>query len=391
MKHIIILLLVISCKVLVAQSPVTIPYPETQFYCAPVSKEIVDNELDSIYEYWYDTSNNKWNIEFKYEFQYNETGLLTKSIKWLWRYDENYWKGESMFEYNYLNNKLTKGIEYSRWNDSANWVKRYVNEYEYNQNTITEIKYYNYVETGELQKANKKISYYNENWKIKEEINYDWSVFAGSFTPNSKLTYAYDTKNRLTEFIDYSHSGIWIYDFKHTYVFNDDSCSMEDVGLDWQNGKWVEFWRAIQKYTYKNNQPERVVESDDNSYIIDIYDFKYIDDKLVERIRYYNNGVFDQKIDCFYSKKLTNTNQVQTDKTRNFIYPNPTTNDVNIHQRGIKRIELYSVNGVLVYSKDCNSLDGNQILNISDINKGLYILQIVKENGQIMNQKLVKK
>jgi hypothetical protein len=390
MKQIIILLLlIISCKVLVAQSPVTIPYPEMQFYSVPVSKEIVDNKLDSICEYWYsswfNTIGYSWRKVFKYEFQYNETGLLTKSIKWNWRYDENYWKGESMFEYNYLNNKLTKSIEYLWWNDSTNWVKRYVNEYEYNQNTITEIKYYNYIKTSELQKTSKRISYYNENWKIKEETNYDWIAFDGSFSPLSKLTYAYDTKNRLTEFIDYSHIGIWVYDFKHTYVFNDDSCTMEHVELDWQNYNWVEYWRSTQKYTYKNNQPERIVEYDPNLHIIYWYDFKYVDDKLFER------GNSNEKINCYYSDKLANTNQIQVDKSQNVIYPNPATNEIHFQQVGVKRIDLYSVNAVLVYSKDCNSLAENQIINISDIDKGLYILQIVKENGQITNQKLVKK
>lgn len=119
-------------RLLSAQSPITIPFPEEQFYEVPVSSVVVDNELDSILQYNYNSSTKKWNKIYRYNFHYDASGMLVNAIKWNWRWDELYWKGETKKEFHYSDDKLTNSIEYMWVKDSSNWVKHYINHYEFN-------------------------------------------------------------------------------------------------------------------------------------------------------------------------------------------------------------------------------------------------------------------
>ncbi|MFN3021735.1 peptide-N-glycosidase F-related protein [Chryseobacterium sp. TY3] len=67
------------------------------------------------------------------------------------------------------------------------------------------------------------------------------------------------------------------------------------------------------------------------------------------------------------------------------IYPNPSQNEVNIQSNDkIKNIELYSIDG-----KKLNDYQSKKI-DISKLNKGVYNLKILFENGETSNQKIIK-
>ncbi len=67
------------------------------------------------------------------------------------------------------------------------------------------------------------------------------------------------------------------------------------------------------------------------------------------------------------------------------IYPNPSQNEVNIQSNDkIKNIELYSIDG-----KKLNDYQSKKI-DISKLNKGVYNLKILFENGETSNQKMIK-
>ncbi|WP_312323279.1 peptide-N-glycosidase F-related protein [Soonwooa sp.] len=75
----------------------------------------------------------------------------------------------------------------------------------------------------------------------------------------------------------------------------------------------------------------------------------------------------------------------ETSKKDVSIYPNPSQNEVNIQSNDkIKNIELYSIDG-----KKLNNYQSNKI-DISKLNKGVYNLNILFENGETSNQKIIK-
>lgn len=379
---------------IVAQSPIAIPYPEKQFFEVPISNEAVDNELDSILQYNYNSTTKTWNKCYRYNFHYDANGLLVNAIKWNWRWDELYWKGETKKEFQYTDNRLTKSIEYWWLRDSSNWIKHYINFYDYTKDAIIETQFYNYAATGEQVKYQKRMLYYNQNWQLTLERIFDFIAFDQSYEESEKITYKYDNQNRLIEYIDYSNYFYWEINSKDLYIFNDDSCTMLNINYNSQNNVLTEYMRILDKYIFKNNQLERIVrygESywpalDSTAYhVMDSYDFKYENGKLVERIDYMGTEYKNEKIECFYSKK-TVTDLIQTTK----IYPNPCMNDVTIQQKGIKRIDLYNLYGVLVYSENCNPNMDHKNLNISNLLEGMYLIKITTNDSRSFKQKIIK-
>ena len=70
------------------------------------------------------------------------------------------------------------------------------------------------------------------------------------------------------------------------------------------------------------------------------------------------------------------------------VYPNPTSSIVNINYNSIiKSVTLYDTLGRLLLSQEVNQ--SNFVLDISNQNKGIYLLKIVTENGSSI-EKIVK-
>src|SRR5690606_23513989 len=69
------------------------------------------------------------------------------------------------------------------------------------------------------------------------------------------------------------------------------------------------------------------------------------------------------------------------------IYPNPASDIVNISTKSlIKSVEVYSLTGQKI-----NSETTSGTLNISHLNKGIYLIKIQLENGRVETHKLIKK
>lgn len=363
-------------RLISAQSPITIPFPEEQFYEVPVSREVIDNELDSILQYNYNSSTKKWNKVYRYNFHYDTTGLMVNAIKWNWRWDELYWKGETKKEFHYTDNKLTNSIEYMWVKDSSNWVKNYINYYNYTNDGIVETQFYNYIATAKQVQYMKRMLYYNQNWYLTLERIFDFIAFDQTFDESQRITYKYDSKNRLIEYIDYSNYFYWEVHSKDLFNYNDDSSSMVNIAYNSQNGVLTECGRFLSKFIYENDQLKRIIRNSDS------YDFKYMDSKLTERISYMGTDTYNEKIECFYSKK-TVPNAVRINKKdiqNNFLQP-----------EGLKRLELFNMNGLLLLSMNDPS-DWKQ-LNLNDLTfpKGLYLLRITKEDGKSYSRKIWRK
>jgi len=74
------------------------------------------------------------------------------------------------------------------------------------------------------------------------------------------------------------------------------------------------------------------------------------------------------------------------------IYPNPTSQEVNIHNPGnslIKEISIIDLSGKTLLTHKVGSNAGLQKIDISNKNTGIYIVRIVTEN-EVVNRKLIK-
>ena len=70
------------------------------------------------------------------------------------------------------------------------------------------------------------------------------------------------------------------------------------------------------------------------------------------------------------------------------IYPNPVENNLTIDtDEVVTEINIYSITGVLVYSETSVS---DNVINVSDLNNGIYFINIKTENGDVM-KRFIKK
>jgi hypothetical protein len=68
------------------------------------------------------------------------------------------------------------------------------------------------------------------------------------------------------------------------------------------------------------------------------------------------------------------------------LYPNPTTGQFTVEGANVDKVEVYN----LVGQKVCEQ-QGSKVVNIdaTEWNKGIYLVNIVEENGAVVTKKLV--
>ena len=107
----------------------------------------------------------------------------------------------------------------------------------------------------------------------------------------------------------------------------------------------------------------------------------------------YEEGEFDACLNAYYGQIEDYTLSIQESLGRdNFsknnlrIYPNPTADILNIQtDLAIESISVYNQLGQLVKNQK------NQVIDLTNVPNGLYILQIKFEDGQTATQKIIKK
>jgi hypothetical protein len=87
-------------------------------------------------------------------------------------------------------------------------------------------------------------------------------------------------------------------------------------------------------------------------------------------------------------KSLATLDVIEVNVNNFNVYPNPVENNLTIGtDKVITEINIYSVTGVLVYSETSVS---DNVINVSDLNNGIYFINIKTENGDVV-KRFVKK
>lgn len=96
------------------------------------------------------------------------------------------------------------------------------------------------------------------------------------------------------------------------------------------------------------------------------------------------NGAYDVFMLKLQSGTLS-TNEFNTNNLKFNLYPNPSTDFVNISlDSEIKSVEIYSVQGQKV------STSTEKEINVSSLSNGMYMVRVEDENGAIATQKMMK-
>ena len=72
------------------------------------------------------------------------------------------------------------------------------------------------------------------------------------------------------------------------------------------------------------------------------------------------------------------------------VYPNPANENITINLNNSKadKLEISDITGKIVFSS--NAIKVNQILNISHLKQGIYILKLIENENIIFTEKFIK-
>jgi photosystem II stability/assembly factor-like uncharacterized protein len=90
------------------------------------------------------------------------------------------------------------------------------------------------------------------------------------------------------------------------------------------------------------------------------------------------------------SEIITSNNRAEDIKIK--VFPNPTSNYLNISSKAksVQEIKIYSTNGVLVDKIKVNSFAKITQIDLSSLNQGSYLVQILDQDGKLVSKRIVK-
>ncbi len=104
--------------------------------------------------------------------------------------------------------------------------------------------------------------------------------------------------------------------------------------------------------------------------------------------KYNDSGITNPTYFCFDNLIFeTITSVSENVKNEIKIYPNPTTDFININRVGEGQISLTDISGKIVYQK--NNCSENEIIDLTNFNSGIYILKINSKNV-VVSEKIIK-
>ena len=103
-----------------------------------------------------------------------------------------------------------------------------------------------------------------------------------------------------------------------------------------------------------------------------------------------SNTVFPNQMEIdyvrVYQENLTNSINID-DKNKYIVFPNPANDVLTIQGKNLSSIKIFNIHGNIVLSKNVNN---NKKVDISILNKGMYLVELEDYFGFKINKKLIK-
>ena len=106
----------------------------------------------------------------------------------------------------------------------------------------------------------------------------------------------------------------------------------------------------------------------------------------------YTFGIVAEYANCeseMVTVQYTHTDGVEENMIVNAIYPNPTSGKLNIKATAMTQISIYNAMGQMVYSQDVNA--DEMVIDMSQFEAGVYMVNIITENGSAVKRITVVK
>lgn len=311
------------------------------------------------------------------------------------------WQNESRitYEYDFYGNVFEMlGQEW----DGSDWEDAVRVSFTYDGDVISEDIYQYYID-GQWVNVIKEVYNYNgDDWTV---LVWEWN---GTTWTSSVLNTYTREGTTIVQVMQYMEGGAWQNDEKYIYTLDFDENIVEILWQEWENPEWVNFEKTTYVYEDGVYTEQNVQIWDDDDWLDNfLYTFGYDalgnakhgkcfeydgDDTWVP-----SDGDIDMAYDynadakSFYGSEvemlyvdLTAVNE-NTQMVDVKVYPVPAENELFIQADGFQKAEIYSVMGQKLMESNVN------ILNVSTLPAGIYLLKVYDLAGKCATQRVVVK
>lgn len=417
-----------------------------------LGKKVIKQRLDSADTDRYDSSLNTWITTNRNTFQYDNKGncvsmtyiSLDKTLQLL--------RNERKYIYDFDGNGNQILNEYYNWDETNKaWILSYREEYlfDHENNKLSQIDYNYNPNTNKAEPTNKTNYIFTNNkldysidsnydqvvkkWSVINKTNYTlnpngniiseiiiwWDKVTNKWTNSGKILYSYDANNNITSTINYSWNGgindwipidkienvynkdanitskiesywnttdnVWVNSSKDSSVYNNGDLSKK-IAYRWNTSlnKWEIEFEAMYSYNINYSKsdllaPLSIIKSNNHM----------LSGALSQR---FENGVlrYNERGVLYYSTiNFNGTNKLDALPIK--IYPNPTNDLLNIDFNvniNLLSLTLTDISGKI--NKDLKYENtSNLLLDISDLSKGIYFLNLRTNNSNTV-YKIIK-
>ncbi len=309
---------------------------------------------------------------------------------------------------------IKMGINYSRYYCKTYSGTKKIYKYSDNGRLFSNTSYSLDTSSMVWVKTQQTIYYYRDDGKLDSTVQQKWSETNNNWQDQLLSNYFYDSKNRLkqirtqkiepdgqlkdTLFVYYTYIDLQTFityqawdsvrnNYKNTtrevYIYSDTILPGDTLLIEYYTQHWdVSKWVNNEDYLYKYDSLKRIItktkrlwSTNDNQWKNSFRKrYEYDENNLLAK--YFQDSWFgttwDDTYDEVYYYSQVQYNPVDDRSDGIKIYPNPAINYIRITGIPDGLVKIYNLSGQLIYQARL----ANDLLNISHLKPGIYIIQI---------------
>lgn len=314
--------------------------------------------------------------------EYDSDGRI--SVQYMWTNMDGEWFAfhKMVYDYDGQGNIIATHL-YGIEDDMVTWYEMQREVLTYNANgQPTESMFYTWDYTlSDLALDSKTEWTYNDQQQcIKTEGSY---LDSGSWILNDRTEYAYDSNGNLISEIDSrstSDSEGLVYSWKTEYQYDNHNNVIQSVDYSYEDQDWVFSERMEIEYD------QTVLASNVAGYYA-VFESGNYSEMLKDKILKITSIDDDDNANVmtFHYSAANDVNEIVQSPC--VVWPNPTTEMLNINGNNLLSVEIYSIDGRLVMTLG----EGTESINVKGLERGHYLLKATLKDGSVSTQKFVKK
>jgi len=353
------------------------------------------------------------------EYLYDTNGYLQQVKKSSWDTLNNLWTNQERYNHTFNNDGLRTSYNIQYWN-STDWVDLLLFEYEYNDNNLLSVfkrkdwnlgvlseSFTTFTYESDLLIHTLSQSFQNEEWINSVQVLYTntedllterttqlWE--GNTWVNSSKNIYKYNEINQRTELVSfYWYQGEWEDSVKIISEYDDQGNHILNTSQLYLGGQYENHSLSTWSYNQDNLETEFVYSRWDGSEYVNNQSTSTFYDNRMNVIHNQNKTWLDSAwiddINFYYYYQFVNTTENIPNKHDIEVFPNPNDGHFSIsfdnYNPELVQLQIMSLDGRKVFEKLIEYKNSRLNINLSHLENGAYFLS-VRSNEKLVTKKI---